>query len=190
MQKYIIVVISVMVGILVGSMDLTFENQDKHCGTPDDSEPKYLIEKLLCNFMSPTNYEGILSPLEMTPRMKDTLIVILSVLAAMGWFGCGYYLAMLNLFTEGHINELDIQSPLGEPDYTPPDILSAESKKIVQEKSVPRSNVTEESPHARTPPRFPSKSEPVVCSLSQDEQDIIEFIKKENFIKSDDESDN
>jgi hypothetical protein len=39
---------------------------------------------------------------------------------------------------------------------------------------------------SRTPPRLsPSKSEPVVGTLSQDEQDIIEFIKKENFIKSD-----
>ena len=37
-----------------------------------------------------------------------------------------------------------------------------------------------------TPPRkSPSKSDPSVRNLSQDERDIIEFIKKENLIKSD-----
>jgi hypothetical protein len=188
MQKYIIIMISVLVGMFVGSMDLKFDHLDKHCSTSDDSEPKYLIDNLLCNFISPTNYQGILFPLDMTPRMKDNLIVILSVLAAMGWFGCGYFLAKLILFAEEHIDELDIQTPSGEPDYTPLDILSAESQKIVQEKSVPRSNLSEDHLHSRTPPRLsPSKREPVVGSLYHDEQDIIEFIKKKNFIKSDDE---
>jgi hypothetical protein len=141
-----------LTGIFLGSTDLKFDDLDMHCSTPDDSEPKYLIEKILCNFVSPTNNQGILSPLDMTPRMKDTLIVILSVLAAMGWFGCGYFLAKLKLFTRKRIDAMDMRTPPGEPDYTPPDILIVESKKIEQEKSVPRSNVIEESGDHRTPP--------------------------------------
>ena len=123
MQKYIIIAISVLAGVFVGSIDVKWDFLDKQCSMSTDDEPRplYLAEKFICYLYNSNDYKGVLHPLDMSPRTKDTLIVILAMLAAMGCFSSGYFFAKLqDLYADkGTHIETETEPEEGLPEEEP-----------------------------------------------------------------------